>query len=182
MQRYLSFGRLRPTHVNLAIFGWLSQVYMGGIFYILPRLTRARLFSEGLARTTWWLWNLMILGALVSLPAGWTQGREYAELIWPLDLLFIVCMVLLAVNIWGTVLRRREPKIYVSLWNFMAATVVMIPIYAQVRTQQIAPVTKKRSARFWDMRPVNLVFAAVFVAWSVYTPLAKKRGWFFVPM
>ena len=129
LQRYLSFGRLRPTHVNLVIFGWLSQVYMGGIFYILPRLTRARLFSEGLARTTWWLWNLMIVGALVSLPSGWTQGREYAELIWPLDLLFIASMVLLAVNIWGTVLRRREPKIYVSLWNFMAATVVMIPIY-----------------------------------------------------
>ena len=102
---------------------------MGGIFYILPRLTRAPLFSEGLARTTWWLWNLMILGALVSLPVGWTQGREYAELVWPLDMLFIVSMVLLAVNVWGTVLRRREPKIYVSLWNFMAATVVMIPIY-----------------------------------------------------
>ena len=129
LKRHLSFGRLRPAHVNLAIFGWLSQVYMGGIFYIVPRLTRARLFSERLARITWWLWNLMILGALVSLPLGWTQGREYAELIWPLDLLFVLCMVLLAVNIWGTVLRRREPKIYVSLWNFMAATVVMIPIY-----------------------------------------------------
>src|SRR5262245_4834665 len=86
---YLSFGRLRPTHVNLMIFGWLSQAYAGGILYILPRLTRARLFSERLAHVNWWLWNAMMLGALVTLPLGLTQGREYAELIWPLDLLLL---------------------------------------------------------------------------------------------
>jgi cbb3-type cytochrome c oxidase subunit I len=126
---YLSFGRLRPAHVNLAIFGWLSQSYMGGILYIVPRLSRTRLYSVRLARGTWWLWNLMVAGAMVTLPMGMTQGREYAEMSWGLDLLFVLCMVLLAINIWGTVLRRREPKIYVSLWNFMAATVVMIPIY-----------------------------------------------------
>jgi len=126
----LSFGRLRPAHVNIAIFGWLSQAYVGAILYILPRLTRARLYSERLAHLNWWLWNIMILGALVTLPLGLTQGREYAELIWPLDLLLILNWTLLAVNIWGTVLRRTEPKVYVSLWNFMAATIVFIPVYA----------------------------------------------------
>ncbi len=130
LKSLLSFGRLRPAHVNIAIFGWLSQAYVGAILYILPRLTRARLYSERLAHLNWWLWNIMILGALVTLPLGLTQGREYAELIWPLDLLLILNWTLLAVNIWGTVLRRTEPKIYVSLWNFMAATVVFIPVYA----------------------------------------------------
>ncbi len=105
---YLSFGRLRPTHVNLAIFGWLSQVYMGGILYIVPRLTRTSLYSRRLAESTWWLWNLMIAGALVSLPMGLTQGREYAEMMWLLDLLFVACMVLLAINIWGTVARCQS--------------------------------------------------------------------------
>jgi cytochrome c oxidase cbb3-type subunit 1/cytochrome c oxidase cbb3-type subunit I/II len=126
---YLSFGRLRPAHVNLTIFGWLSQVYFGAILYMLPRLTRAPLYSERLAHLTWWLSNLMAVGMLVTLPMGLTQGREYAELIWPLDLLFVLTMILLAVNIWGTVVRRREAKIYVSIWNFMAATVITIPIY-----------------------------------------------------
>jgi cytochrome c oxidase cbb3-type subunit 1 len=127
---FLSFGRLRPAHVNLAIFGWLSQAYVGAILYILPRLTRTRLYSERLAHVNWWLWNLMNLGALVTLPLGLTQGREYAEMIWPLDLLFVLNILLLAINIWVTVLRRNEPKIYVSLWNFMAATLVVIPVYA----------------------------------------------------
>ena len=127
---YLSFGRLRPTHVNLAIFGWLSQVYYAGILFVLPRLLRTQLYSERLAHVNWWLWNLMVVATLITLPMGHTQGREYAEMIWPLDLLFILNIVLLAINIWGTVARRREPKIYVSVWNFMAATMVMVPIYA----------------------------------------------------
>lgn len=126
---YLSFGRLRPAHVNLMIFGWLSQAYVGGILYSLPRLTRTALYSERLAHLNWWLWNAMMLGAAVTLPLGLTQGREYAEMIWPLDLLFVLNMALLGVNIWGTVLRRKEPKIYVSLWNFMAATIILIPVY-----------------------------------------------------
>lgn len=126
---YLSFGRLRPAHVNLMIFGWLSQAYAGAILYILPRLTRTHLYSERLAHLTWWVWNLMIVGAMITLPLGLTQGREYAEMIWPLDLLLLTGVVLLAINIWVTVLRRKEPKIYVSLWNFMAGTMVMVPVY-----------------------------------------------------
>ncbi len=126
---YLSFGRMRPAHVNLMIFGWLSQAYVGAILYIVPRLTRAKLYSERLAHVNWWLWNLMLVGAALTLPLGLTQGREYAEMIWPLDVLFVVNMLLLGINIWMTVARRNEPKIYVSLWNFMAATLVVIPVY-----------------------------------------------------
>jgi cbb3-type cytochrome c oxidase subunit I len=127
---YLSFGRLRPTHVNLMVFGWLSQAYAGGILYILPRLTRARLYSERLAHINCWLWNALMLGALFTLPLGLTQGREYAEMIWPLDLLLVANFGLLGVNIWGTFMRRQEPKVYVSLWNFMAATLIFLGVYA----------------------------------------------------
>ena len=130
LKPYLSFGRIRPAHVNLMIFGWLSQAYVGGILFILPRITRARLFSERLAHANWWLWNLMMAGAAITLPLGLTQGREYAEMIWPLDLLLIVNWVLLAINIWGTFARREEPKVYVSLWNFMAATIIFAGVYA----------------------------------------------------
>jgi cytochrome c oxidase cbb3-type subunit 1 len=126
---FLSFGRLRPAHVNLMIFGWLSQAYAGAILYILQRLTRTRLYSERLAQVNWWLWNLMLVGVAVTLPLGLTQGREYAEMIWPLDVLFVLNMLLLAINVWATVLRREEPKIYVSLWNFMAATLIVIPVF-----------------------------------------------------
>ena len=130
LKPYLSFGRIRPAHVNLMIFGWLSQAYVGGILFILPRLTRTRLYSERLAHANWWLWNLMLVGAAVTLPLGLTQGREYAEMIWPLDWLLIVNWALLTINIWATFARREEPKVYISLWNFMAATIIFIGVYA----------------------------------------------------
>ncbi|MEK6574160.1 MAG: cbb3-type cytochrome c oxidase subunit I, partial [Chloroflexota bacterium] len=126
---FLSFGRLRPAHVNVAIFGWLSQAYTGAILFVIPRLTRAKLYSERLAHVNWWLWNLMILGAMITLPLGMTQGREYAEMIWPLDLLLVLNFVLLGINVWGTVLRRTEKKIYISVWNFMASIIIFVPVY-----------------------------------------------------
>ena len=124
------FGRLRPMHVNVAMFGWLSMVYVGSMFAMVPRLTGTPLYSEGLARVTVGLWNVLVLGAAISLPLGFTQGREYAELIWPLDLLLMVCFVLAAVNIWGTVMRRREQRLYISVWSFMAATAIGPLVYA----------------------------------------------------
>jgi cbb3-type cytochrome c oxidase subunit I len=126
----LNFGRLRPMHVNAMIFGWLSLVYAGAMLYITRRLTDAPLFSPGLARTGLWLWNLMLVGASITLLLGLNQGREYAEMIWPFDLLFLVLIVLLGINIWGMVARRQEPKLYVSVWNFMAATLIILPVYA----------------------------------------------------
>jgi cbb3-type cytochrome c oxidase subunit I len=126
----LNFGRLRPMHVNALIFGWLSLVYAGAMLYITRRLTDAPLFSPGLARIALWLWNLMLVGASITLLLGLNQGREYAEMIWPFDLLFLVLIILLGINIWGMVARRQEPKLYVSVWNFMAATLIILPVYA----------------------------------------------------
>lgn len=126
----LNFGRLRPMHVNLAIFGWLSMAYVAGIFYITPRLTGARLYSERLGNLTLWLWQIFNMGILITFPLGYTQAREYAEMIWPLDMLFLVLMILVGVNVWGTVLRRQEAKLYISLWNFLAAMVILPLVYA----------------------------------------------------
>ncbi|MBI2886460.1 MAG: cbb3-type cytochrome c oxidase subunit I [Chloroflexi bacterium] len=124
------FGRLRPLHVNLLLFGWLSMAYAGSILHIVPRLTGAPLYAEPLARLNVFLWNLLVLGAAVSLPLGFTQGREYAELVWPLDLLQLLCFGILAVNVWGTALRRRVQQLYISVWSFMAATSIGPLVYA----------------------------------------------------
>ena len=129
LQPYLQFGRVRPMHVNLALFGWLSMVYAGAMLFIVPRLTRAALFCERLAWANLGLWNLTILGALVTLLMGLNQGREYAEMIWGLDLMMVGCFAMLAVNVWGTALRRRERRLYVSVWNFMAATCIIVLVY-----------------------------------------------------
>lgn len=124
------FGRLRPLHVNLAMFGWLSMVYAGCMLFLTPRLCATPLYSERLGRVTLVLWNLLVVGAAVSLPLGFTQGREYAELVWPLDVLLLVCFGLMGVNVWGTVLRRTEPRMYITVWSFLAATAIAPLVYA----------------------------------------------------
>lgn len=124
-----NFGRLRPAHVNIAIFGWLSMAYAGAMLFLTPRLAGAPLYSERLGNLTMVLWNVMMVGALISLPLGFTQGREYAEMVWPLDVLFLVIFALMAVNIWMTVARRTEKQLYISLWHFMLSTLLILPVY-----------------------------------------------------
>jgi len=126
---WLTFGRIRPIHTNGQLFGWLSMVQIGLALYVLNRLTRVRLYSERLANLVVWLWNLTVVLAVITLGLGMTQGREYAELVWPLDILVLVCFGLLAYNIFMTVLRRQERQIYVSLWYIMGSFVWMTLIY-----------------------------------------------------
>lgn len=116
---FLSYGRLRPLHVNGMLFGWLLAADMGLIYYLVPRLCGVRLWSEKLGIATAALWNVIILGAVVSLLLGINQGFEYAELPLPLDVLVVVAWIMFGVNIFGTVLTRKYQQMYVSLWYAM---------------------------------------------------------------
>jgi cbb3-type cytochrome c oxidase subunit I len=126
---WLTFGRIRPIHTNGQLFGWLSMVQIGLALYVLTKLTRVNLYSERLANLVMWVWNLVVLVAAITLALGMNQGREYAELIWPLDILVLVGLGLLAFNVFMTVLRRRERQIYVSLWYIMGSFIWMPLIY-----------------------------------------------------
>lgn len=116
---FLSYGRLRPLHVNGMLFGWLLAADMGLIYYLVPRLCGVRLWSEKLGIATAALWNVIILGAVVSLLLGINQGFEYAELPLPLDVLVVVAWIMFGVNIFGTILKRKYQQMYVSLWYAM---------------------------------------------------------------
>ncbi|MDQ6905217.1 MAG: cbb3-type cytochrome c oxidase subunit I [Chloroflexota bacterium] len=118
---FLLFSRIRPIHVNGVIFAWLSSMYFGGIFYILPRLTgRSRMWSERLGYWTAWAWNGMFTLGVITLASGFTQGREYFEFIWPIDVLLVVIWLLNVYNIIMTVLNRRVRPLYVTVWWFLA--------------------------------------------------------------
>ncbi len=126
-QAWLAFGRLRPIHVNGVAFGWLSMAQVGSALYILPRLCGCRLWSERLANFTAWAWNFTVAGGLLALWLGKTEGKEYAELIWPFDWLVMIALLLLFVQVIFTILQRRERLMYVSLWYF-AGTVCWFPV------------------------------------------------------
>ncbi len=127
LQRMLEFGKIRMIHVDVLLFDWLSMSLVAGVLYITPRLCRRRLYSERLAHTIAWLWNLHAVLSVITLDLGMNRGREYAEQIWPLDMLFMTALVATAVLVFGTVAARRQRTLYVSLWYFMGS-VVWMPI------------------------------------------------------
>jgi cytochrome c oxidase cbb3-type subunit 1 len=117
---YLSFGRLRPLHTNAVIFAFGGCGLFSTSFYVVQRTCQVRLFSDKLATFIFWGWQLVILSAAISLPMGFTQGKEYAELEWPIDILITVIWVAYAIVFFGTVGTRKVKHIYVANWFFGA--------------------------------------------------------------
>jgi cytochrome c oxidase cbb3-type subunit 1/cytochrome c oxidase cbb3-type subunit I/II len=124
------FGRVRPTHINLVLIGFVTPGLLGAAFYFVPRLLRTPLFSEKLGLVTVAAWNAALVGVVATLAMGKTQGREYAELIWPLDIMVVLAFVLIFFNFIMTVKQRREPILYVSVWYVLAATILTACTYA----------------------------------------------------
>jgi cytochrome c oxidase cbb3-type subunit 1 len=124
---WLSYGRLRPLHTNAVIFAFGGSALIGTSFYVVQRTCHTRLFAGGLAAFVFWGWQLVILSAAVSLPLGITQGKEYAELEWPIDLLITIVWVAYAVVFFGTIAIRRVSHIYVANW-FYAAFILTVAV------------------------------------------------------
>ena len=122
---YLHFGRVRPVHTNAVIFGFTLGVVFAGTYYGIQRLCRVRMFSDTLSRINLWGWNAIIVAAAVSLLLGHSTAKEYAELEWPIDIAITVVWVVYAINVFGTLARRREKSMYAAIW-FWIATVITI--------------------------------------------------------
>ncbi|MFO1504957.1 MAG: cytochrome-c oxidase, cbb3-type subunit I [Steroidobacteraceae bacterium] len=117
---WLSYGRLRPLHTNAVIFAFGGSALFATSLYVVQRTCHARLISDGLASFVFWGWQLIIVAAAITLPLGLTQGKEYAELEWPIDLAIAVVWVSYAVLFFGTIAKRRVKHIYVANWFYGA--------------------------------------------------------------
>lgn len=126
---FLTFGRLRPLHTNAAIFAFVGNMMFAGIYYSLQRLCRARLASDLLTRIHFWGWQFIIVCAAITLPCGFTRGKEYAELIWPINLMVAVIWLVFAANFFWTLAKRNERSIYVAIWFYIATIVTVTMLY-----------------------------------------------------
>ena len=122
---WTSFGRLRPLHTNAVIFAFAGNAFFMGCYYSTQRLLKARMFSDGLSNFHFWGWQAIIVSAALTLPFGFTQAKEYAELEWPIDIAIAVVWVAFAVNFFGTLVKRRERHLYVALWFYIASIVTV---------------------------------------------------------
>ncbi len=140
---FLTFGRLRPLHTNAIIFAFVGNAMFAGIYYSLQRLLKARMFNDMLSWIHFWGWQLLIVGAAITLPLGYTTSKEYAELEWPLDIFLTLIWVAFGVNMIGTIIKRRERHMYVAIW-FYIATFVTVAVLHIVNSMAI-PVTLFKS-------------------------------------
>ena len=124
---WLSFGRLRPLHTNAVIFAFGGCALFATSLYVVQRTCHVRLLSDKLAAFVFWGWQLVILAAAITLPLGFTQGKEYAELAWPIDILIAVVWVAYGVLFFGTIAKRRVKHIYVANW-FYGAFIIAVAL------------------------------------------------------
>jgi cytochrome c oxidase cbb3-type subunit I len=164
----LTHGRIRVIHTNGVLFGWLLAADMGLCYYLVPRLAGVKLFSEKLGLATLGLWIVILLGAVVTLAAGDTQGKEYLELNTWLDILVTIAWVMFGLNIFMTIAKRKYQNMYASLWYIMGTIlwtavlwiVANLPVYSGVNDANV---------NWWfGHNAVGLIFTPVGLAIAYY--------------
>ncbi|MCP8689292.1 cytochrome-c oxidase, cbb3-type subunit I [Marinobacterium sedimentorum] len=126
---WLSFGRIRPLHTNAVIFAFGGSALFATSYYVVQRTCQVRLFSDTLAKFTFWGWQAVIVAAIITLPMGLTSTKEYAELEWPIDILIALVWISYAIVFLGTVKIRKTSHIYVGNWFFMAFIITVAVLH-----------------------------------------------------
>jgi cytochrome c oxidase cbb3-type subunit I/II len=154
---WISFGRLRPLHTNAVIFAFAGNAVFAGVYYSMQRLLKTAMFSKALSAIHFWGWQAIIVAAAITLPLGITQGKEYAELQWPIDIAVAVIWVVFAINAFGTIAIRRERHIYVAIWFYIATiiTIAMLHIFNNL----VVP------AGLWRSYPIYAGVQDAFMQW-----------------
>jgi cytochrome c oxidase cbb3-type subunit I/II len=125
----LTFGRLRPLHTNAVIFAFVGNGIFMGYYYSLQRLLKTRMASDMLSKIHFWGWQLIIVAAAITIPLGFTTGKEYAELEWPIDIAITIIWVVFGWNMFATILKRRERHLYVAIWFYIATFVTVAVLH-----------------------------------------------------
>ncbi|MCD6659454.1 MAG: cytochrome-c oxidase, cbb3-type subunit I [Lentimicrobium sp.] len=126
---FTTFGRVRPVHTNAIIFAFVGNGIFTGYYYSLQRLLKTGMASKWMSTFHFWGWQFIIVLAAVTLLAGYTTGKEYAELEWPIDILIAVVWVVFGWNMMWTILKRRTKHIYVAIWFYIATFVTVAVLH-----------------------------------------------------
>jgi cytochrome c oxidase cbb3-type subunit I/II len=122
---YTTFGRIRPLHTNAVIFAFVGNAIFMGVYHSMQRVLKTRMFSDVLSQIHFWGWQLIIVAAAITLPLGISTSKEYAELEWPIDIAITLIWVVFGINMFGTLIKRREKHVYVAVWFYIASWVTV---------------------------------------------------------
>jgi cytochrome c oxidase cbb3-type subunit I/II len=182
-----SFGRLRPLHTNAVIFAFVGNMVFAGIYHSTQRLLKARTASDLLSRVHFWGWQAIIVAAAITLPLGFTQGKEYAELEWPIDIAITLVWVVFAINFFWTLARRNERHLYVAIWFYIASIVTVailhvvnslsIPVFgASLKSYSVYGGAQDALVQWWYGHNAVAFFLTTPVLGIMYYYLPKAVG------
>ena len=126
-QAWLTFGRIRPIHLNLVGYGWCSMAGIGVAIWLVPRLLKTELVGAKYALVGGALWSVGVLLGTVAIALGYSDGLEWLEYPWQIDILLVVGGALVGFPLWLTLLQRKVEHLYVSVW-YIAAGLLWFPI------------------------------------------------------
>jgi cytochrome c oxidase cbb3-type subunit I len=177
---YLTFGRLRPLHINAGAIGFGIGAFTGGFYYVTQRLTGSSIAFPKLARFHLWLFNLAVVLAAVSLLIGMNTTKEYAELEWPLDIVVVIIWVIFLINIMATIFKRKQLHMYVSLW-YIIATLFAVAILYVVNNLAIPVSWNKSYSIFAGVNDANVEwwYGHNAVGFIFTTPILAMFYYFF---
>ena len=181
----LTFGRLRPLHTNAVIFAFVGNMIFAGMYHSSQRLLKTRLASDSLSKIHFWGWQAIIVAAAVSLPLGYTQGKEYAELEWPIDIAIALIWVVFAINFFWTLAKRNEKHLYVAIWFYIATIVtvavlhivnsIAIPVFA-LKSYSVYGGAQDALVQWWYGHNAVAFFLTTPVLGIMYYYLPKAAG------
>ncbi len=157
---WTNFGRLRPLHTSAAIFAFGGNVLIATSFYVVQRTCKARLAGEIAPWFVFWGYQLFIVLAATGYLLGITQSREYAEPEWYVDIWLTIVWVVYLLVFLGTLMRRKEPHIYVANWFYLAfiITIAMlhlinnlaVPVsFAEPKSYSLFPGVQDALVQWW---------------------------------
>jgi len=173
---WFTFGRLRSVHLGGVLFGSFTTAFIGLLYYFVPRLCGAPLYKVEWGWWLLWIWNAFLALGSLTLFMGYMVGVEYAEYEWPMNLMRFIVVAAVAVQVVGTILRRRASRFYVSLWYTLAAgiwTILNLPIGAVLLPY--GPVSGVNSAAIHGLYMHNLVGLWI-------TPAGLATIYYFLPL
>jgi len=169
---WLTFGRIRPVHLNLVAYGWCSMAGIGVALWLIPRLLKTELVGAKWALIGGALWTLGVVAGTVAIATGHSDGLEWLEYPWQSDILMIVGGALVGFPMWLTLLRRKVEHLYVSVW-YIGAGLLWFPILFLIANWPGLHFGVQQATMNWWFGH------NVLGLW--FTPLALAASYYFIP-
>jgi len=175
-QALLTFGKLRPLHLNIITYGWLSPAALGVAMWLVPRLTKVPLQNTRILYASGILWNIGVLLGCVGILFGITDGMEWLEFWWPIDILLAVAGAMVAIPLFRTIYLSKEKHLYVTMWYTICALIWFPVLFTIVNSHFIHSGVQQAIANWWFAHNVLGLWVTPLGLGIIYYLLPKVTG------